>query len=183
MTRGRLLILPALLACAGILAGCGSDSTGDIQGWISDQRARLSPRVETLPQPRAFVPEPYTQASTLDPFSGQRLAQALGRDEALAAATSGLLAAEIQRRKEALEAYPLDAIALVGTLSRQGRLMALLHVDNRLYTVAPGQYLGQNYGKVLRITTSEVQIREVVRDPAGTWVERPITLKLQEKVR
>lgn len=183
MNRWRRVWWALSLAVIGLLAGCGAGQGQDIEAWIASQRARLSPRVEVLPQPRPFEPEPYALVATLDPFNGQRLAQALAREDPQAQINAALVAPELRRRQEALEAFPLDTMVMVGTLARQGRRLALLQIDNRLYTVAPGQYLGQNYGRVLRITPSEVHLREVVRDPAGTWVERHTTLKLQEKAR
>ncbi len=166
-----------------LLAACGTGSVDDLQGWIGQQRARVQPEVEAMPEPRPFQAQPYAGGSATDPFSLQRLAQALRQDESLAAATSDLVAPEINRRKEALESYPLDTMTMVGTLSRRGRLVALVTVENRLYTVAPGQYLGQNFGKVMRVTPTELVLREIVRDPGGTWSERQAQLQIQERTK
>jgi type IV pilus assembly protein PilP len=59
----------------------------------------------------------------------------------------------------------------------------LLKVDNLLYQVKVGDYLGQNYGRILKITETEIALREIVQDAAGEWIERPGTLQLQEKAR
>ncbi len=179
----RAASFAAMAAATLLLAACGSGSVDEMQGWIGQQRERLQPEVEALPEPRPFQAQPYVGASATDPFSLQRLAQALRQDESLAAATSALVAPEINRRKEALESYPLDTMAMVGTLSKQGRLVALVSVENRLYTVAPGQYLGQNFGKVVRITPTEIVLREIVRDPGGTWTERQAQLQIQERAK
>ena len=72
---------------------------------------------------------------------------------------------------------------MVGSLMKEGRPNALLRVDNLLYQVKVGDYLGQNYGRVLRITETEVALREVVQDAAGDWIERPAKLQLQEQTR
>ena len=72
---------------------------------------------------------------------------------------------------------------MVGSVSKQGRPYALLRVDNLLYQVKVGDYLGQNYGKIMKITETEVGVREVVQDAAGEWIERPSALQLQEKAR
>ncbi len=179
----RPAIVASLAGASVLLAGCSAGSTDEIQGWIQHQRSQVQAQVEALPEPRPFQAQLYTAAAATDPFSLQRLAQALRRDETLAAATSALVAPEINRRKEALESYPLDTMAMVGTLSRQGRLVALVTVENRLYTVAPGQYLGQNFGKVVRITPTEMVLREIVRDPGGTWSERQAQLQIQERTK
>ena len=117
----------------------------------------------------------------MDPFSNQQLTQALKRDSATVSAGTALLAPELARRKEALEAVPVDAMALVGTMVRAGQPVALVKVDRMLYQVRPGHHLGQNYGRVVRITETELTLREVVQDAMGDWVERTASLKLQEK--
>jgi type IV pilus assembly protein PilP len=94
-----------------------------------------------------------------------------------------MLAAEINRRKEALEAYPLDSMSMVGSVMKQGQPYALLKVDNLLYQVKVGDYLGQNYGKIMQITETQVTLREIVQDAAGEWIERQGSLQLQEKAR
>jgi type IV pilus assembly protein PilP len=70
---------------------------------------------------------------------------------------------------------------MVGSLNRQGQLVALVKVDSLLYQVRPGQYLGQNYGRITRISETEVVLREIVQDAVGEWIERPAALQLQEE--
>ena len=111
----------------------------------------------------------------------QKLAQALRRDASRPTASSALVAPEMARRKEPLESYPLDTMVMVGSMSRKGRPVALVRVDNLLYQVSPGMYLGQNYGKITKVTETEVVLREIVQDPTGEWVERTATLQLQER--
>ena len=175
------LVSASLLVFA--LAGCGQAGREDMQDWMAQQRAGLSPRIDPIPEPSPFMPQAYVQAGTIDPFSLQKLASALRRDATVAASESALLAPELKRRKEALESYPLDSMAMVGSLIKQGRPVALIKADNQLYQASVGQYLGQNYGRILRIGETEVQLREIVRDPGGNWVERPATLQLQERAK
>ena len=175
------LVSASLLVLA--LAGCGQAGREDMQDWMAQHRAGLSPRIAPIAEPPHFVPQAYVQAGTIDPFSPQKLASALRRDATVAASESALLAPELKRRKEALESYPLDAMAMVGSLIKQGRPVALIKADNQLYQASVGQYLGQNYGRILRIGETEVQLREIVRDPGGNWVERPVTLQLQERAK
>ena len=84
------------------------------------------------------------------------------------------------RRKEPLEAYPLDVMAMVGSLDKKGTPTALLRVDKLLYQVRVGNYVGQNYGKIVKITENSIQLREIVQDATGDWIERIATLDLQE---
>ena len=87
------------------------------------------------------------------------------------------------RRKEALEAFPLDSMAMVGTMNRNGQPVALLKVDKLLYKVRVGEYLGLNYGRITGINESEVALREIVQDAAGEWIERAASLQLQESAK
>ena len=89
----------------------------------------------------------------------------------------------MNRRKEPLEAYPTDGMTMVGSVTQRGLPVALLRVDRLLYQVKLGDYLGQNFGKIMRISETEVVLREIVQDAAGEWIERTSTLKLQEKAR
>ncbi len=103
--------------------------------------------------------------------------------KALAAKSSSGLAPDLSRRREPLEAYPVDTISMVGTLQRPNMRYALLRADNVIYQIKVGNYIGQNFGIVTRIDENEVAIKEVVQDAAGEWVERATTLQLQESKR
>ena len=70
-----------------------------------------------------------------------------------------------------------------GSVVKNGRHYALLRVDKLLYQVKTGDYLGQNYGKIVKISETDVSLREIVQDAAGEWIERPGALQLQEKER
>jgi len=177
----RLSALGVVSVLASLLAGCGASGQQELQAWMTQQRAQTRPRVEAIPEPKRFTPQAYTEASAIDPFSPQKLVQALRRDSGLSAASSALVTPEMARRKEPLESYPLDAMTLVGSLVRQGRPVALVRIDNLIHQVRPGMYLGQNYGKVIRVTETEVVLREIVQDAVGEWVERTATLQLQER--
>lgn len=168
----------ALAVCAlGALAACGGEGD-ELQAWMEQQRREVRPNVTPLSPPKRFDPQPYEQAAAVEPFSTQKLTVALKQE---ARAPNSLYAGEVNRRKEPLEAYPLDSMAMVGSVSRGGRPFALLKVDNLLYQVKVGDYLGQNFGKVTTITETEVTVREVVQDSAGEWIERPAALQLQER--
>lgn len=167
-----------------LLAGCSASSEDELRAWMVDQRNQMRPRVQPISEPKPFKPEDYVEAAAVDPFSKEKLTAALKRDVAQPATlTSALIAPELARRKEALEGFPLDAMSMVGSLIQQGQPAALIRVDNLLYQVRLGSYLGMNYGKVTRITETEVTLREIVQDAVGEWIERPATLQLQERVK
>ncbi|MCG3189776.1 MAG: hypothetical protein LKCHEGNO_02274 [Burkholderiaceae bacterium] len=168
-----------LAALGAVLAGCGAD-TDELQTWMDQQRREVKPSITPLTPPKKFDPAPYASLQAVEPFSNQKLSVALKQE---AKQPNSVLAAELNRRKEPLEFYTLDGMSMVGSVVKQGRPFALLRVDNLLYQVKVGDYLGQNYGRITKITETEIALREIVQDAAGEWIERPGTLQLQEKAR
>ena len=169
----------ALGLAAMSLVACGGEQE-ELQQWMEQQRREAKPNVEPLSAPKKFTPQVYNALTGVEPFSTQKLTVALKQETRQ---PNSLLAAEINRRKEPLEAYPLDSMSMVGSVVKAGRPYALLKVDNLLYQVKQGDYLGQNYGKITKISETDVALREIVQDAAGEWIERPGALQLQEKAR
>jgi len=175
----HLTMLPILALAGVLLAGCSAEHE-ELQQWTEQQRREVKPNVTPLTPPKPFDPEPYAVAQAVEPFSTQKLTVALKQE---ARGPNSLLSAELNRRKEPLEAFPLDSMGMVGSVARGGQPFALLRVDNLLYQVKVGDYLGQNYGRVTRIAETEVTLREIVQDAAGEWIERSVSLQLQERAR
>ena len=175
----RLSSLACLSVVAGLLAGCSGD-IDELRQWIVQQQKSVRPNVKPLEAPKKFLPEPYAAGTIVDPFSTQKLSVAIKQE---ATQPNSLLTAEMNRRREPLEAYPLDSMSMVGSLTRKDSRYGLLRVDNLLYQVKVGDYLGQNFGKVMKISETDITLREVVQDAAGEWIERTSTLQLQEKGR
>jgi len=175
----RTFAAAAMAAIA--LAGCSASGNEELRQWMTAQRAATKPRVQPIPEPKKFVPQAYTEEGATDPFSNQKLTQALKRDSANSMASAALVAPELSRPKEPLESFPLDSMKMVGYLVKEGRPVALLSVDKLLYQARPGNYLGQNYGKIMKVGETEVVLREIVQDATGEWIERAATLQLQER--
>lgn len=166
-----------------LLGACTQSGQEELQEWMRNQRAQTRPKVQPIPEPKKFTPQAYTQERVTDPFNNQKLTQALRRESAQTTSNAGLVTPELARRKEPLEAYPLDAMAMVGSLLKEGKPVALVRVDSLLYQVRPGNYLGQNYGRIMKVAETEVVLREVVQDASGEWIERTATLQLQERAK
>jgi len=152
----------------GTLVGCGSSGEDELRQWIATERAQARPRVTPIAEPKQFNPQPYTADAGMEPFNPLKLTQALRRESSQVASNAALIAPEMARRKEPLEAFPLDTMAMVGSLNKASKPTALLKVDNLLYQVQVGSYLGQNYGRITAITETAIQLREIVRTPRVT---------------
>lgn len=177
MTRVPRAWLLVLAVCGFGLAAC-TDTHEELQQWMEEQRRMAKPHVPPLVPPRKFDPQPYLAAQSVDPFASQKLMVALKQESRQ---PNSLLASEMNRRREPLEAYPLDALSMVGSVERGNKTYALLKADSFLYQVKVGEYIGQNYGRVLKITETGITLREIVQDAVGEWVERVSTLELQER--
>jgi type IV pilus assembly protein PilP len=171
----------AALVCAVTLSACTGSGEDQLRDWMQAERAQIKPQVKPIPEPTKFIPQAYAGGQATDPFSNEKLASVLKASDVSPVTNSALIAPELNRRKQPLEAFPLDSMSMVGSLDKQGQLVALIRVDNLLYQVRSGQYLGQNYGRVTKITETEVVLREIVQDAVGEWIERPASLQLQEE--
>lgn len=173
-------IIAPLLISVIALSGCISSGEDDLREWMAQERANAKPKVKPLEEPKPFKPQAYTEGEGMAPFNSMKLIQVLRRESARSNADAGLIAPELNRRKEPLEAEPLDTMTMVGSLDKKSVPTALVKVGSLLYQVRVGNYLGQNYGKITRITENSIQLREIVQDGGGDWIEKASTLELQE---
>lgn len=170
----------AVTAISALLAACAPAGEEELREWMAQERAQTKPRTTPLSEPTKFQPQTYTEESGTEPFNPLKLTQALRQDSAQVASNVALIAPEMARRKEPLEAFPIDTMAMVGSLHKAGKPTALLKVDTLLYQVQVGSYLGQNYGRITKITETAIELREIVQDATGDWIERNVSLELQE---
>ena len=178
--RSDLNIAKIALLTPLFLVACSEAPESSLQEWMSEQRSSLKPVSEAVAVPKKFNPQVYAQEGKVDPFGVQKLVVGLRSDSTNPVSNSSLIAPELNRRKQPLEAYPLDIMAYVGNLQKGSKKSALLRVDKLIYQVEGGSYLGLNYGKIITITDSEIVLREIVQDSTGEWIERQATLQLQE---
>ncbi|MGM9426831.1 pilus assembly protein PilP [Hydrogenophaga sp. MI9] len=177
----RLFFAVPLLALLSAVAGCSGSDQEELGAWMQQERNSIKPDVKPLPEPKKFEPYSYGGERFVEPFSSEKLASILKSGQSLPAEKSALIEPELNRRKQPLEAFPLDTMSMVGSLNRGGKLVGLVKVDSLLYQVAPGNYLGQNFGRILKVEENQIVLREIVQDAAGEWIERPAALQLQEE--
>ena len=173
----RLLAAAAAAMFMVGMSGCASDAS-ELQVWMDETRANSPRRTVSISEPKKFVPFRYEPRADIDPFSNVKLQVALAR---FSDRNKGGITPDLKRRQEPLEAFPLDTIRLVGHLHRGSTgSTALLEAGKVIFQARVGAYLGQNHGRIVRISETEVRLKEVVQDAAGDWVERDSSLALQE---
>ena len=87
----------------------------------------------------------------------------------------------MNRRKEALEDFPLDALKMVGTLSRGKQVWAVVQApDGSVHRVQKGNFAGQNFGKIKSVSEEKIDLVELIQGALGEWIEREASLSIQE---
>lgn len=170
---------PTLMATSLLLAGCSSNME-ELQQWAEAERRNAKPSVKPLQAPKRFEPQAYEALTGVEPFSTQKLSGAVKQESVQ---TNAALAAELARRREPLEAFPLDSMAMVGSMSKQDGRYGILKVEGLLYYVKRGDHMGQNFGRVLKVDETEITLRELLQDASGDMIEKITTLQLQEAAR
>lgn len=158
------------------LSGCGDGGIQDVSQWMTEVKQQTRVSIKPLSEPKKFTPFSYDAKGREDPYSPNKLAVALAKSKK----DTGSIRPDLERRREALESYPLDNLRMVGTMAKPGLTFALLQADKSVFQVKVGNYIGQNLGMITRITETEVELKEIVQDASGEWVEREATLELQE---
>ncbi|QID16789.1 pilus assembly protein PilP [Nitrogeniibacter mangrovi] len=164
----KLLILMPLV----LLVGCSGDQE-DLRAWMTRQEAGMKGQVKPLPDIKPFPQVDYEVATVQSPFDPEKFV----------APTSvvGGPRPDVNRQREPLEAYPLESLKMVGAMMKKGSAHALVDAGGSIYQVRVGNYMGQNFGVVTNITETEIQLKELVEDLNGDWVERTSALYLQEQ--
>lgn len=160
-------LLPLLL-----LAGCAQDEFADLRAFMAQAGAGQQQPIEPLPPVKPQEAITYEADALPDPFKPRSLKPDKG---------SGAFMPDLTRPKGPLEQYPLDALRMVGTLTKGNQIFALVRTpENTLYRVKKGDYMGQNYGLVIAINDAGMELRETIQDGIGDWTEAKANLALQE---
>jgi type IV pilus assembly protein PilP len=165
--------IAAIGLCASlVLAACGGSGHPDLEAWMKEQGKSAKGKLEPLPQIKPYDPFTYNAFDLPDPFKPRKIEPTKGGSK---------LAPDFTRRKEPLEAFPLESLNMVGTLSKNKTTYALVRTPEKdVFQVRAGNYLGQNYGVIIEIGDSDLKLKELLQDGAGDWTERSSSLQLQQ---
>ncbi len=159
-----------------VLAGCGGEEFQDLRDFVKNSGADMRGKIEPPPEVKPYEYFAYNNDTNLpDPFKPRKPELRSAGD------TTKLNQPDFDRPKEALEAFPLESLKMVGYLNRNKIGYAVIRAtDSKLYRVKAGNHIGMNFGLIKEITDTEVKIKEMVQDSAGDWTERMSSLQLIE---
>jgi type IV pilus assembly protein PilP len=163
------LLLSLLVAAAAGLAGCSSQDD-DLQTFITETNKEAGGRVEPLPEVKPYQTFKYADSALRSPFTPTS-----------PNAGNPNLRPDAHRNREFLEQYSLDTMKMVGSMQQSGQIFGLVQTkDGLVHRVTTGNYIGQNDGKITAITPSKIDVREIVPDGLGGYIERPAALALND---
>ncbi len=169
--NARLLTGGLCAAVVLLLTGCGGGEDDDLRAWMKDQGAASRGKIEPIPAMRPYEAFTYNAFDQADPFKPRKIETG-----------KGARGPDMTRRKEALEAFPLETLKMVGTLQKGQAMIGLIKAnDNRVFQVRQGNYVGQNFGVITTISEGEINLKELFQDGAGDWAERQTKIMLQER--
>ncbi len=171
------LLLALVVATLG---GCSSDNS-DLVQWTADIKAKQKPKVEPLTLLEPYKNFVYDATHLRDPFENTLFGQQEPtQNQASGSSTSGITP-DLNRPKEPLESFPLDALRMVGTLEQEGQTWAIIQAPDQTVTrSALGNYIGQNYGRINNIEDFSIALKEIIPDGLGGWIERDASISIIE---
>lgn len=165
----------SVLAAAFGLAGCSADMD-DLDRYINEIKARPGGRIEPLPEIT-----PYEVFTYVADTEGYRSPFVPDTPQVAAGGPGSTMRPDRDRSREFLEQFPLDTLQMVGTLELADTTYGLIQTqDGLIHRVIPGNYMGQNDGRIVAITDSEIQVVEIISDGIGGYLEREAAVSLSD---
>ena len=159
-----------------VLSGCNGD-TGDLEQYFSEQRGKPATPIDPIPEVKPYLRYVYPEHEK-DPFDAAMLAPNTVREQIV----DNGINIDTTRVPEFLEGFPLDSLRMVGTVEKDKTLWALVKIpEGAVQTVKPGNYLGQNYGKITSISDVKMEMLETVSNGLGGYEEREISISLNQE--
>ena len=156
------------------LGACGGDMD-DLDSYVNEVKARPGGRIEPLPEI-----QPYEVFAYVADTEGFRSPFAPDTPQASPTAGGGARP-DLERSREYLERYPLDSLRMVGTLLQGNTNYGLVQdSEGLIHRVVPGNYLGQNDGRIVEISESKIDLIEIISDGIGGYLERQAAVGLAD---
>lgn len=164
--------------CVFFLTACDSSSQHqDLHDFMAETKRRPQGQIEPLPAFRPYRPYAYSAMTLRSPFDRPV------REEDKASIKGGrTVEPDMNREREYLESFNIAGLRMVGTLTKSGRLWALIDDgQGGVHSVTVGNFMGKNHGKIISADRAQIEVLEIISDGANGWVERPRIIKLEEK--
>lgn len=173
MKSARLIFV----AVVAVLAGCGTGNDfQDLQAYMDEVRARPKGSIEPLPIFQPYEAFTYSASLLRSPFQPPLKIELAQRQKG-----SKDIKPDESRVRQYLEGFNIEIFEMVGTLTNETGIYALVSGAGGVHRLKVGDYLGRNYGRVVNIGESAIEVVEIVPDGEGGWLERPRTLTLKER--
>jgi type IV pilus assembly protein PilP len=177
MMETRSALAARWLAAAVValsLSACGG-ANDDLRAYIDEVKARPGGRIEPLPPIEPAPTYVYEAGTRRSPFMPDAPQQRVSSDP------NAVDGPDPNRPREILEQFPLDTLSMVGTLASRNASFGLVQTtDGLVHRVRVGEHMGQNYGRIVAISDSEIQLVEIISDGLGGYLERPATIGLAD---
>ena len=168
----NLTHLYAIALLALLLSACSKD-VSDLHEFIATTKASNVGSVRPIPQFEPYESFSYSAVDLRDPF----VASSELEDDAETQANS--LHPERDRPKQPLEAFPLDTLAMVGTLEQGDNRWGLIKdPQNAVHRVKLGNYMGKSEGRIVEITETDILLIEIIPDGIGGYIERDASIAI-----
>ena len=174
MIRHKLYIL--FLLCLSLVA-CSNNSADmiELQDYVNKTVNRPPGAVDAMPEFVSYESFTYSAASLRGPFNVPVDVTAAARAE-----VAEQVKPDENRSKEALEGFSVGTLTMVGTLSKNNTLWALVQDEvSKIHRVMVGNYIGKNHGRIVSTAETQIDFVEIVPNGNGGWVERPQTITLE----
>jgi type IV pilus assembly protein PilP len=159
------------IVLAGLCAAGCSGGQSDLQKWIEATKKKPGGRIQALPEVKPYETYVYSATKMRSPFQPQGVGSVNGQN----------LRPISRRNREFLEGFSLDTLKMVGTFKVGSSFYGLVQSkDGLVHKVQPGNYLGQNDGKVTDISGGKISLVEIIPDGLGGYIERPASLALSD---
>ena len=164
-------LVMALLAVGLTACGGGSD---DLDRYINEVKARPGGRIEPLPEITPYQVFTYIA-------DAQGIRSPFRPDTPQASGRGNGPRPDDDRSREFLESFSLDSLGMVGTLHINETMYGLVQTsDGLIHRVIPGNYMGQNDGRITEISESEIGLVEIISDGIGGYIERDAAVGLSD---
>lgn len=174
----RVVVLMTVAASL-LIGGCSEQRISDLEQYVSAEKAKPAGRIRPVPEFKAYDSYVYmVDENSRSPFEPTQQEEVVfAKDDS----GSNGLAPDRDRHRESMENFPLDTLRYVGSLERGGEIWAIIiSPDSLIHKIKVGNYIGQNYGKITKITDTDIEISELVTNGIGGWIERLAGLSLLE---